>query len=208
MRRTSSPGPSQLKPDLPQAAVGSVVSMNFPDDAPETKASPVDVVASVGALDPTVLLLREFLHRSGAIRAVAVVELEDDVALIDVGRLLPVEVTIGRRVVHLPHALQLDAAALLVPEVKHLPAFDVDPATGEVSSPLGGLEHYAVAVRQLAQILGTDNVALATWETTTPDSPLSITARASEDALVLALGEEEFEMEPGWPGDTRVDRMG
>ncbi len=182
--------------------------MNFPDDAPETEASPVDVVASVGALDPTVVLLREFLHRSGAIRAVAVVELEDDVALIDVGRLLPVEVTIGRRVVHLPHALQLDAAALLVPEVKHLPAFDVDPATGEVSSPLGGLEHYAVAVRQLAQILGADNVALATWETTTPDSPLSITARASEDALVLALGEEEFEMEPGWPGDTRVDRMG
>ncbi len=179
--------------------------MGSPDNAPETRASPVDVVATVGALDPTVLLLREFLHRSGAIRAVAVVELEDDVALIDVGRLLPVEVTIGERVVHLPHALQLDAAVLLVPEVRQLPAFDVDPATGEVSSPLGGLEHYAIAVRQLAQILGADNVALATWETTTPETPLSITARASEDVLVLALGEEEFEMEPGWPADTRVD---
>lgn len=167
--------------------------------------APVDVVATVGALDPTVMLLREFLHRSGAIRAVAVVGLEDDVALVDVGRLAPVEVTIGERVVQLPHALQLDAAVLMVPDVKQLPAFDVDPASGEVNSPLGGLEHYAIAVRQLAQILGEDNVALASWETTTPEAPLSITARASEDALILAIGEEEFEMEPGWPVDTRVD---
>lgn len=165
---------------------------------------PVDVVGTVGALDPTVVLLREFLHRSGAIRAVAVIALEDDLAIVDVGRLLPVEVTIGERVVQLPHALALDAAALMVPEVRQLPAFDVDPQTGEVSSPLGGLEHYAIAVRQLAQLLGAENVALASWETTTPDVPLSITARASEETLVLALGEEEFEMEPGWPVDTRL----
>ncbi len=175
------------------------------DRAASGQVAAVDVVATVGALDPTVMLLREFLHRSGAVRAVAVVALEDDVALVDVGRLLPVEVTIGARSVQLPHALELDAAVLMVPEVKQLPAFDVDPAAGEVRSPLGGLEHYAIAVRQLAQLLGADNVALATWETTTPDAPLSITARASEDALVVALGEEELEMEPGWPVDTRVN---
>lgn len=174
------------------------------EDAEET---PIDVVASVGALDPTVTLLREFLHRSGAIRAVAVVALEDATALVDVGRLAPVEVTIGERTVHLPHALELDAVALMVPEVKQLPAFDVDPKTGEVSSPLGGLEHYAIAVRELAAILGEQNVALATWETTTEDAPLSITARASDDTLVLALGEEDFEMEPGWPTDTRVNEV-
>jgi len=173
----------------------------FPIADPE---APVDVVATVGPLDPTVLLLREFLHRSGAIRAVAAVELEDDVALVDVRRLAPVEVTLGARVVHLPHALALDAAVLMVPEVRQLPAFAVDPASGEVSSPLGGLEHYAIAVRQLAQILGAGNVALVTWETTSPDAPLSITARASEDILILALGEDEFEMEPGWPSDPRT----
>lgn len=178
--------------------------MSRSDDGPEAGGTAVDVVASVGALDPTVVLLREFLHRSGALRAVAVVALEDDVALVDVGRLEPVEVTIGERVVQLPHALELDAAALMVPEVKQLPPFDVDPATGEVSSPLAGLEHYAIAVRQLAQILGADNVALATWETTTVEAPLSISARASEDVLILALGEEEFEMEPGWPSDPRA----
>ncbi len=174
------------------------------DADPEPEAAPVDVVASVGALDPTVVLLREFLHRAGALRAVAVVELADEIAIVDVGRLLPVEVTLGERVVQLPHALELDAAALLVPEVRQLPPFDVDPATGEVSSPLGGLEHYAIAVRDLAAILGERNVALASWETSTAGVPLSITARASEEALVLALGEDEFEMEPGWPADTRA----
>lgn len=183
--------------------MASVRGMSSPEDEADPDTA-IDVVATVGALDPTVVLLREFLHRSGAIRAVAVVELEDDIALVDVGRLQPVEVTIGERVVQLPHALQLDAAALMVPEVKQLPAFDVDQSTGEVNSPLGGLEHYAIAVRQLAQILGADNVALATWETTSPDVPLSITARASEDVLILALDEEEFEMEPGWPVDTRA----
>ncbi len=167
-------------------------------------AESVDVVGTVGALDPTVLLLREFLHRSGALRAVAVVELEDDTAVVDVARLQPVEVTIGERTVQLPHALELDAAALVVPEVKQLPPFEVDPGTGEVSSPLGGLEHYAIAVRDLAGILGADNVALVTWETTDDEIPLSITARASDDGLLVTLGEEEFETEPGWPVDTRT----
>jgi len=174
------------------------------EDAGEPDGAPFDVVATVGALDPTVMLLREFLHRSGAIRATAVVALEDDDASIDVARLEPVVVTVGERTVHLPHALELDAAVLMIPEVKQLPPFDVDPVSGEISSPLAGLEHYAIAVRQLAQILGGDNVALVTWETTTPDVPLSITARASEDTLVVALGEEQFETEPGWPADRRV----
>ncbi|MBA2349217.1 MAG: hypothetical protein H0V81_13075 [Solirubrobacterales bacterium] len=169
-------------------------------DGPDPGATePVDVVATVGALDPTVLLLREFLHRSGALRTVAVVQLEDDTAVVDVGRLQPVEVTIGERTVQLPHALELDAAALLVPDVKQLPPFEVDPSTGEVSSPLGGLEHYARSVRDLAGILGEDNVAFVSWETSDPEVPISITARASDDGLLVTLGEEEFETEPGWP---------
>ncbi len=178
--------------------------MSSSEDAAAPEEPSIDVVATVGALDPTVMLLREFLHRSGAIRAVGVVALEDDIAFVDVGRMEPVEVTIAEHVVHLPHALELDAAVLMVPEVKQLPPFDVDPVSGDVSSPLGGLEHYAIAVRHLAQILGEENIALVTWESTTPDVPLSISARAGEDTLVLVLGEEQFEMEPGWPADTRV----
>jgi hypothetical protein len=38
------------------------------------------------------------------------------------------------------------------------------------------------------------------FETNEPDTPLAITARAGgADPLVLTLGEEEFEMDPGWP---------
>jgi len=178
--------------------------MAGPEDAAAPEATPFDVVATVGALDPTVLLLREFLHRSGAIRVMAVVGLEDGDATISVERLEPTVVAIAGRVVQMPHALELDAAVLMVPEVKQLPPFAVDPATGEVGSPLGGLEHYAIAVRHLAQLLGAENVALVTWESTTPDVPLSISARGGEDTLVLVLGEEQFEMEPGWPADTRL----
>ena len=166
---------------------------------------PIDVVATVGALDPVVVLLREFLHRSGAVRAVGVVDMApgEGPALVDCGRLLPTEVSAGGRTVHLPHAVELDAEIPPVPDVRQLPAFDVDRATGEVSSPLGGLEHYAIAVRELAQRLGPGSVALVTFETTDPDAPLSITARG-EDPLVLAIGEDEYEMEPGWPRDTRA----
>ena len=177
-----------------------------PEPPADPDRAPVDVVASVGALDATVVLLREFLHRSGAVRTVAVVALEDDIAVVDVRRLEPIEVTVGDRSVQMPHALILDAPVLVIPDVKQLPAFDVDPVSGEVSSPLGGLEHYAIAVRELAAILGDGNVALASWETTSEDLPLSITARGAEDALVLAVGEEEFEMEAGWPVDTRAGR--
>lgn len=177
--------------------------MTAPPWPPGDDDAPMDVVASVGALDPTVELLREFLHRSGALRAVAAVALADDLALVDVERLQPVVVTIGERIVRLPHALTLDVPVLMVPEVRQLPPFEVDAATGAVTSPLGGLEHYAIAVRELAAILGPGNVALATWETTSDDVPLSITARGGDEALVLALGEEDFEMEPGWPADPR-----
>jgi hypothetical protein len=55
-------------------------------------------------------------------------------------------------------------------------------------------------VRDLADVLGGRNVAMVQFETNQPEAPLAITARAGGvDPLVLALGEDEFEMEPGWP---------
>jgi hypothetical protein len=55
-------------------------------------------------------------------------------------------------------------------------------------------------VRDLAGLLGGRNVAMVQFETSRPEAPLAITARAGgTDPLVLALGEEEFEMDPGWP---------
>lgn len=160
----------------------------------------IEVVGSVGELDRVVVALREFLHASGALRAVAVVEHDGGEAIVDCARLAPIEVDLGDRVVALPHAIALDAEPPALPEIRRLPPFEVDAAAGSLAGPLGGIEHLARAVLGLADLLGGGSVALAQFETTDADAPLGITARAgATEPLVLSLGEEEFEMEPGWP---------
>jgi hypothetical protein len=162
----------------------------------------IDLVGSVGTLDPVVVALREFLHRSGAVRAVAVVERDpgESPAVVDCGRLQPIEVDVGDHVGHLPHGIELDAEPPPLPDVRQLPPFQVDAEQGEIAAPLGGVAHLAAAVRDLAAALGGRNVAMAQFATDDPEAPLAITARADgSEPLVLALGEEEFPMEPGWP---------
>lgn len=161
----------------------------------------IDVVATVGDLDPVVVLLREFLHRSGALRAAAL--LVDPAApdgppvLVDCGRLQPIEVVRAGRTVNLPHAIEIDAEPpAAIPEVRQLPPFEVDAEAGTIASPLGGMDHQVAAVRALAGALGDGGVALVTFETTDPETPLSITARTG-DPLVITLGEDEYEL----PGD-------
>jgi hypothetical protein len=162
----------------------------------------IDLVGSVGPLDPVVVALREFLHRSGAVRAVAVVDREpgESPAVVDCARLQPIEVDLGDRVVHLPHAIELDAEPPPLADLRQLPPFHVDAQTGEIAGPVGGVAYLAAAVRDLAAALGGRNVALAQFATDDPEAPLAITARADgSEPIVLALGEEEFPMEPGWP---------
>ena len=162
----------------------------------------IELVGSVGALDTVVVALREFLHRSGAVRAVAVVDREpgEGPAVIDCTRLAPIEVDFGDRVVHLPHSIELDAAPPPLPDVRQLPRFDVDTATAEIAAPIGGVAYLAGAVRVRAAALGGRHVALAPFETHNTDAPQAITARADgSEPIVLALGDEEFPMDPGWP---------
>jgi hypothetical protein len=162
----------------------------------------IELVASVGPLDVVVVTLREFLHRSGAVRAVAVVDRApgESPAVVDCGRLLPIEVDFGDRVVHLPHSIELDAEPVKLPDVRQLPPFEVNAAEAEIAAPVGGVAHLAGAVRDLAAALGGRNVAMAQFATNDPEAPLAITARADgSEPIVLALGEEEFPMEPGWP---------
>jgi hypothetical protein len=159
---------------------------------------PVDVVTSVGELDGTVALLREFLHRTGALRAVAMVERGggEAPAIVDCGRLLPIEVDLGDRLLHLPHAIELDVAPPELPsDLRQLPPFEADPETGEVTSIIGGLQHAVAATRALAALLGGRNVALAAFPTTPTDAQLSVTVRADgSEPPLLALGDEEFEL--------------
>jgi hypothetical protein len=169
--------------------------MTQEEDVPE-------IVASVGPLDEVVVLMREFLHRSGAVRAVALVEGPpgEGPAIVDCGQLRPIEVEAGGRTVLVPHGAELGVVPPRLPEIRQLPPFEVDVAAAQIAAPPGAVAYVAAAVRDLAAILGGHNVAMAQFTTSDPDAPLAITARADgSEPLVLALGEEEFEMDPGWP---------
>ncbi|MFM8561790.1 MAG: hypothetical protein ACKOB9_06785 [Solirubrobacterales bacterium] len=159
----------------------------------------IETVASVGVLDPAVVTLREFLHRSTAARAIAVVEREPGLgpAVIDCGRFEAIEVELGDRTVRLPHDAPRDAVAPPLPEVKPIPPFEVDPQTGEVAGTIGGLEHLVDAVGSLADALGAGSVAMAVFATTDPANPLSVSCRAGgSEPPVVAIGDEPFELPP------------
>jgi hypothetical protein len=127
-------------------------------------------------------------------------ELGKSPAVVDCARLQPIEVDLGDRIVHLPHGIELDAEPPTLPDVRQLPPFQVDAGKGEIAAPIGGVAYLAAAVRDLATALGGRNVAMAQFATDDPEAPLAITARADgSEPIVLALGEEEFPMEPGWP---------
>jgi hypothetical protein len=151
----------------------------------------IDLVASAGALDGVVAALREFIHRSGALRVVAV--MPD--AMVDCPRLAPIEVTTQGSTVALPHAIELDVDdPIEVPAVLQPPPFEVDPVALEVRSPIGVLQGMGDAVRALAAAIGPTVVVMATFPTLPPEHPLSITARGAEP-LVFALGEELFSLD-------------
>lgn len=153
---------------------------------------PVDLVATVGELDPIVETLRCFLHDSGAVRAVAVVDAETP-GIVDVGRLAPIEVTTTAGMVHLPHAIELDAEPLVRPRVHQLPPFEVDPVEGTVIGTMGGVDMVADALRELAVTFGGESVAMAQFPTMTSDVQLTVSARQGEPVIV-AIGDEQFEL--------------
>ena len=159
--------------------------------------APIQVVTSAGEFDVIVVLLREFLHRSGALRAVAAVDRGPGAApaIVDCERFLPVEVDLGDRILQLAHETPLHVPAPELPHVHQQPAFEVDPADGTVTGAIGGLEHLADAVRALADLLGEHGVAVATFETTNAELPLALSARAGgEEPVVVTIGEQSFEL--------------
>jgi hypothetical protein len=156
---------------------------------------PIDVVLTAGDLDPTIVALREFLHAASAIEVQAVVDRGDDrpTALVTCGRMRPIEVVEGERVVHLPHTVELDAPVPALREIPRLPPIEIDPVSGTVSAPLGAIPALAEAVTELAALLGGRSVALAFFQTTDDDAPLGIAGRVGEP-VVLTLGEEQFHL--------------
>lgn len=110
----------------------------------------------------------------------------------------PATLSEGEEVVALDPA-RLAAAPLPLPDVRALPPFDVDALRAEIVAPLGGVEHLARAVRELAGAFPGRSVLTVAFATSDPETPLHLSARAG-DPMVLSLGEEQYEMDAGWPG--------
>ncbi len=144
--------------------------------------------------------LRAFVHAAGALEATLLLDqgTELPVLVVECPAVGPVLLGEGEQLVQLD-VDRLAAAPLPLPEVKALPPFEVDAVRAEITAPLGGVEHQARAVRELAEAFPGRSVLSVAFATTDVEMPLTIAARAG-DALVVALGaEEQLEMPPGWP---------
>ena len=146
---------------------------------------------SVPPLDAVAVTLREFVARAGAVRAVALLDRGDGAApvVVDCDGAGAVEIEEGGEVHEL--AAVSGAAPLAMVHVHALPVMDVDPSSGEVIGTIGGLQHLADAVGELAAALGGRSVATVQFQTSDPEAPLAVSARPGEPPL-FALGDETF----------------
>ena len=146
---------------------------------------------SAPPLDAVAVTLREFVARAGALRAVALLDLGEGAApvVVECDGAGTVEVEEGGEVREV--AADPGAVPLALVHVHALPAMDVDPASGEITGTIGGLQHLAGAVGELAAALGGRSVATVQFQTSDPDAPLAVSARPGEPP-VFALGDETF----------------
>jgi hypothetical protein len=144
--------------------------------------------------------LRAFVHAAGALEALLLLDQGAGAPplVVECPAVGPVLLAEGQEAVQLDPD-RLAAAPLPLPDVRTLPPFEVDAVRAEITAPLGGVEHQARAVRELAEAFPGRSVLSVEFATTDVETPLTIAARAG-DPLVLGLGaEEQFEMAPGWP---------
>lgn len=142
-----------------------------------------------------VALARELLHRSGALRVSIALDATPP-AVVECERFGPIIVHDQSGELELPHAAGADESAPAdLPLIRRLPPFEVDAGSGEIAGVLGGLEMLGRAVRGLAALLAGRSVVAAEYETTDPDTVLGLAGRAGE-AVVVLLGEHEFELDP------------
>ena len=130
-----------------------------------------------------------FVHASGALEATLLLDqgAELPVLVVECPAVGPVLLGEGEDVVQLD-ADRLAAAPLPLPEVRALPPFEVDAVRAEITAPLGGVEHQARAVRELAGAFPGRSVLSVEFATTDVETPLTIAARSRRPDRARAGG--------------------
>ncbi len=144
-----------------------------------------------------IAVVRELLHRSGALRTSVLIDRGDGGPgiVVECERLGPVRVFDGDEVRELAHDAGAEVALPGFPELRQPQPFEVDPAEGSVAGPLGTLQMLAGGMRDLAVLLGGGSVVAAEYPTHAGQPPLGLAARTGEPVVVL-LGDEAFELDP------------
>jgi hypothetical protein len=150
---------------------------------------------STEAIDTACVALRSFVHVSGALRAQALIPRGSALpAVVSCTRLGPLEIVIGERSVQLPHDVEIEAEAPDLGALGPMPPFEVSAERGEVAGMIGGLEALRDAALRMAEAIGSGTAVVVEMESTTPDVPLALSARAGEPVLVT-FGDADFEMD-------------
>jgi hypothetical protein len=138
---------------------------------------------------------RAFADQANATRVVLLIDRGpiEPALMVEVER--DTEVTDGDTTATIPRDALVPAEPLPIPETRPIPAtaIAIDTQTGELSAPIGAIEHLAQSVKQLAAVLGGRSVATAEFATSEPELPITIAARQGEPA-VLDAGGEQFEL--------------
>jgi hypothetical protein len=147
------------------------------------------------AAEQAVATALAFADAAGAHRVILLIDRGDaqPALMVDAVHDGTAEVTDGDRVEMLD--APPGAAPKPLPEIRAIPhtAIRLDTFTGELSAPIGAIEHLADALKALAATFGGRTVATA--EFATSGEPITIAAREGEPA-VLSAGDEEYQL-PG-----------
>ena len=132
---------------------------------------------------------RAFQATSGATRVVLLLDRDGDTAMIECDERITVT--------HHDETTAITPTAAPKPLHRLTPvpptAISIDVETGELSAPLGTIEHLARATLDLAALFGGLTVATAEFATNDPETPITFAARQGEP-VVLGAGDAQYEL--------------
>jgi hypothetical protein len=144
------------------------------------------------ALPEAIATARAFQERTNALRVVLILE---PATMIDIAPGEDIEVTEGDTLTTLPATAHAETPPKPLPDIRAVPAsaISIDVTTGELSAPIGTIDHLAASVLGLASAFGGLSVASAEFATGDPAMPITFAAREGE-RVVLEAGDAQFEL--------------